>query len=448
MPNFARISYNLLMALRRLKWNKKEMQDYQNKRLRKVVHYAYGNAPFYRRLFKEVGISPSDVKCVEDLSKLPIIRKADMRKRPCTDLISRDFNIGDLKALETGGSTGEPFTIYISRKEDDWRKAIYLRANVSCGQKVRDKWVAVLNAERSVDTTSLQHLLRIFAQNVVPVVWSKAAQLGAIKRFKPDVLDGFSSALWLLAREIELKDLRPIRPRMIFGSGELIPQSSREYLEKVFCAPYYDQFGCTEIDRSAWQCPERMSYHMDVDSVIMQFVDEKGEDVGNGKRGEIVYTSLFNYAMPFIRYGTQDIGIPIDDECVCGRKLPLMTVVEGRNNSFLMFPDGHIVAPMTFIEILKAFRLVKEIEQYRVVQKRADLVEICIKKVDESVDEERIRRWLIANVLEDLPKVADVDLSGVRFEVTYVDSLPVTRRGKLNVVVSNVSTSKWSNRAR
>jgi uncharacterized protein YehS (DUF1456 family) len=79
------------------------------------------------------------------------------------------------------------------------------------------------------------------------------------------------------------------------------------------------------------------------------------------------------------------------------------------------------------------------------VQNRADLIEIFIKKVDKSVDEERIRNWLIANILEGLPKVVNVDLSGVRFEVTYVDSLPVTRRGKLNVVVSNILASSGAN---
>ncbi len=438
MPNFARISYYLLKALSRIRWDKDKLREYQNERLRKVVKYAYDNVLFYRELFRNAGIKPSDIRTVEDLNKLPIVRKSEMKKRREADLISREFQSENLKVLRTGGSTGEPFSIFISRNEDDWRKAIYMRANISCGQKPRDRWVAVVDAERVTDTTHFQHLIGVFAQKVIPVVWNRDIQFRAIENLKPDVLDGFSNVLWLIAREAETRNVKSIRPRIVFGSGGLISRSSREYLEGVFGAPYYDQFGCTEIDRSAWQCSERVGYHMDVDSVVIQFVDEEGKEVGLGERGEIVYTSLSNYAMPFIRYGVGDIGVPIDDECSCGRKLPLMKVVEGRSNSFLVFPNGHVVAPMSFIETMKAFRLVKEIDQYRVVQKREDLVEIYVKKTNDSVNEERLRNWLVANILEGLPKVENVDLSQVRFEVRFVDDLPLTGRGKLNVVFSHV----------
>ncbi len=168
MPNFARISYNLLRALSRLKWDRSRLEEYQNKRLRRIVRYAYGNVPFYRRLFKSVGVSPYDVKSASDLNKLPVVRKSDMKKLANADLISKEFSVNDLKVLETGGSTGEPFSVYISKKEDYWRKAIYLRANISCGQRPRDVWVAVLNAERTADTTFVQHSLGIFAQKPRP----------------------------------------------------------------------------------------------------------------------------------------------------------------------------------------------------------------------------------------------------------------------------------------
>lgn len=440
LTNFARLSYYLLAAMRRLNWDNRKIREYQNKRLRKVVRNAFDNVPLYRRLYKEAGVSPSDVRTVEDLNKLPIITKTGMKKTPVADLISKEFDIGQLKVLRTGGSTGQPFSVYVSKKEDDWRKSIYMRANISCGQRPRDRWLAVVIAEQAADTTSLQRIIGVYAQTVVPVVWNRSSQLEFIRKGKPDVLDGFSGALWLLAKEAELRDVRSIRPRIIFGSGELIDRSSRTYLERVFDAPFYDQFGCTEIDRSAWQCTDLSGYHMDVDSAIMQFVDEKGQEVGLGEKGEIVYTSLFNCAMPFVRYNVKDVGVPIGDECSCGRKLPLMKVVEGRANSFLVFPDDRVVVPMSFIETLQAFRYVKEIDQYRVVQKKRDLVEILIKKAYSSVDEESLRKSLLSNLCEGLPKVENVDVSKVRFEVKFVDDLPLTERGKLNVVVSYVQS--------
>jgi len=438
MSNPARISYFLFKAIRRLDWNKDKLEKYKNKQLKKVVKYAFENVRFYHELFKTSGVCPGDIRNAHDLSKLPVIRKTEMRQRNRDDLISKDFKDQKLKSLTTGGSTGEPFSVYICGKEDAWRKAIYLRANITCGQRPRDRWVAVDVAERAIETSFLHRLFGVFVREIVPVTWDRHSQLQAIARLNPDILDGFSGAIWLLAKEVKAKNIKSIHPRIIFGSGDLIDKASKNYLEKVFNAPYFDQFGCTEVDRSAWQCPERLGYHIDEDSVIMQFVDENGEEVASGERGEIVYTSLFNYAMPFIRYGTMDIGVPIDEECPCGRKLPLMKVVEGRSNSFLVFPGGHVVSPMSFIETLKAFTLTGEIDQYRVVQKSENFVEIYVKKTKEDVDEGKIRSWLLANILDGLPKVEKVDLSEVAFEVKFVDQLPLSGRGKLNVVVSHV----------
>ena len=438
MPNLVRIYYYLWKALRRVYWDGERLEKYENMQLRRVVRYAFENVRFYHEIFKASGVRPADIRTKSDLNKLPVIRKGDMRRYSKEDIISREFSLESLKALGTGGSTGEPFQVYISGREDDWRKAIYLRANISCGQRPRDRWVAVDVEERRVDVSRLQRLVGIFERKIVPVTWNRDTQLKTIANLKPDVLDGFSGVLWLLAKEAELRGVNAIRPRMIFGSGDLIDRSSRSYMEKVFEAPYYDQFGCTEVDRTAWQCPEQIGYHIDMDSVIMQFVDEDGEEVAPGERGEIVYTSLFNYAMPFIRYGSMDIGVPMDDECPCGRKLPLMKVIEGRSNSFLTFPDGHVVTPMSFIEILKAFKLVDEIHQYRVVQKSKSLIEIYVKKTGDKVDEDKVRSWLIANLLDGLPRVERVDLSEVTFKVKFVDKLPLTGRGKLNVVFSNV----------
>jgi phenylacetate-CoA ligase len=440
MTNLIRLSYYLFEAMGRLRWKEGKIRKYQNKRLRKVVKNAFENVPFYKQLFRAARVHPSDIRTVDDLNKLPIIRKSDMKNAHVDDLISKAYNVNDLKVIRTGGSTGEPFSVYISEREDDWRKANYMRANISCGQRPRDRWVAVMEAERAAETTHFQRRVGVFAQNIVPVTWKRTAQLEYIEKMNPNVLDGDSGVLWLLAKEAELHDLKSIHPRIIFGSNELIDRHSRKYIGRVFGAPYYDQYGSTEIDRCAWQCPEQLGYHMDTDSVIMQFVDEEGEEVGLGEKGEIVCTSLFNYVMPFIRFNLQDVGVPAKEECSCGRRLPLMELINGRRNSFLVFPDNQVVAPMSFVEMVHAYSFVKEIGQYRVIQKRKDLVEIYVKKVNDSVDEKSLSERLLTNILKGLAEVEKVDVSKVRFEVKFVGEIPLSLGGKLNVIVSYVQS--------
>jgi hypothetical protein len=93
---------------------------------------------------------------------------------------------------------------------------------------------------------------------------------------------------------------------------------------------------------------------------------------------------------------------------------------------------------MSFIEALQAFNFVKEIDRYKVVQDKKDSISILVKKTSPDVDEKVIATTLLSNIRVGLPKMAGVDISEVKLEVKFVDDIPLTARGKLNVVVSNV----------
>ena len=427
----------LLQSRRRLNWSRAEIQEFQDKRVRSIVSSAYENVNFYHELFKSAGIHPSDIKGAGDLNRIPIVTKRMMKQYPVEDLISKQYSPNELKTVSTGGSTGQPFKMYINSLEDAWRKAIYLRANITCGQKLRDRWIAVIDPQYSSGENSVQKLLRIYYRVIVPVLLPRILQYETVAGMSPDVLDGFPNSLTLLAKDKQSRGDQRIRPRIVFGSGELIDKPSIEYIEKAFNAPYYDQFGCTEIDRSAWQCKERDGYHLDIDSVVTQFVDKDGEETGLEEKGEIVYTSLFNYAFPIIRYNVEDVGMKTDEECVCGITLPMMKVVEGRSNSCIVFPDDKIITPMRFIELLGAFKLDREIDQYQVIQETKTRIKILVKKASPEVDEEEVAKILRNNIVSGLPEVTIMDK--IDIEVDFVDEIPRSPRGKLNVVTSRVN---------
>lgn len=434
MVNYLRAYYFLRSAVRRAYWPRKKLMEFQNKRLREIIRYAYDNVPFYHEKFRQAGLRPDDVKNVEDLSKVPVIRREEV-KRNLDNMVSREYNVKKLKMLRTSGSTGEPLYFYISRREDELRKAKHLRANIACGQKPRDRWVIITSPIHFNRAGRLQKFLGIYTPMSVSVFNDVSRQISIIERLKPDVLDGYASSLLLLAREVEKRGITTIKPKIMISGADLIDEPSREYVEKVFGAPFYDQYGAAEFERLAWQCEEKNQYHIDADSVVMQFVDESGEEVASGEMGEIVCTSLINKAMPFIRYALGDLGVPSSEtSCPCGRNLPLMKLIEGRKDSFVTFPNGQVFSPRIFSLSMRELWFFNLIDRYRIVQKKKDLIVFYLKIGKEHVDTNVLKTELL-NLFE---RVLDIEHNKITLKVEFVDELPLARSGKLAIVVSEV----------
>jgi phenylacetate-CoA ligase len=436
MLNFPRVLYYLGLGLQRLRWKEDKLKRYQNERVRSIVRNAYDYVPFYHRIFKLHDISPEDVKTVEDLSKLLVIKKDEFRKINPKELISIKYNPAILKPLRTSGSSGQPLTIYVNNAEADWRRAIYMRANISCGQRPRDVWAFITDPRHFGDTTEIQRRLGVFAQTLIPVYGGPTVHLQLLQKVQPDVLDGYSGVMFLVAKEANRQGIDKFRLRLMFGSVDSVDLSQRAFMEKVFGAPYLDQYGCSEVNRMAWQCHCKSGYHIDADSVIIETVDSTGKPVGNRESGEVVITSLYNFAMPFIRYSLGDVGRLSDYRCSCGRVLPLMEIVEGRRDSFLTLPDGRVVSPMVFVAGMKDFSFFDQIDQYRVIQKKKNHIQVFLKFNVLPVDIADVTLKVKRHVKHILG-VVDSDFF---VDVQFVDDIPLSRTGRLMTTFSEIAS--------
>jgi len=399
------------------------------------VSYAYENVPLYRRKLSQAGLRPSDIKAVEDLKKLPMTTKDEIR-RNLNEVLSKEYEVSRLQAHRTSGSTGEPLYFYISDVEDEYRKARHLRANAVCGQKLRDRYVTITHPLYFSQTTRLQRLMRFYAPIPVSVFDDVDRQISTIERLKPDIIDGYASSLLLLAKRVEEKGVKTVRPRFLISGADLIDKNSRKYVEKVFNVPFYDQYACAELERLAWQCEERAGYHIDADSLIMEFVDANGEESSHGETGEMVCTSLFNHAMPFIRYRVGDVGqVSEEDTCPCGRTFPLIKIMEGRKDALIILPDGRAMSSFAFIAAMYQLSFYSEIEQFRVIQKKDNLFNFLIRLKKDRVDQKSAERELI----ELFRRVLNVNGDELTFEVDFVDSIPLDESGKFRIVISQPS---------
>ncbi|MFX0200880.1 MAG: phenylacetate--CoA ligase family protein [Candidatus Hodarchaeota archaeon] len=435
MANLFRILYYLYQSQKRAYWPPDELRKYQEQKLRSVVKYAYNFVPFYHDQLKKLGITPNDIQTLEDLTKLPVVQKETIRHLDPSHLVSSQKNIQDLKIVRTSGSSGTPFLIYIDGVEDDWRKSVYMRANILCGQKPRDRWVVITAPHHFGDTTQIQRILGMYAQKVVSIFMDVDEQVDFIVKAKADILDGYSSSLTVIAKHVDREGISGISPKLTFGNAEIIDLPSRKYLEDVFDTIYCDQYGCAELDRTAWQCPERIGYHMDVDSVITELVDEDGSPVGVGERGEVVFTSLFNYSMPFLRYAVGDVAVALSEKCSCGVTFPLMEKIEGRTDAFPILPDGTLISPLIFTAAMMRYQFFDKIRNYRIIQKKRDLFLIYVEKEADQITDSLLSKSL-TSYLKDKIGVPSMD---IEFQVKFVDTIPKDKTGKLKSVYSEIN---------
>jgi phenylacetate-CoA ligase len=435
VANLFRILYYLYHAQKRLDWSPARLRRYQQKKLRSIVTNAYHYVPFYHDKMRQAGLHPEDIATVEDLPKLPVVSKDEIRAQDPAYLISSLKNRDALKIVRTTGSSGTPFLVFIDAAEDAWRKAIYMRANIFCGQRPRDRWVVITAPHHFGDTTGIQRQLRLYAQQVVSIFLDVDAQIDFIRQAKADILDGYSSTLTTVAKRVDRQGIEGITPRLLFGNAEIIDRPSRRYLEQVFDAIYCDQYGCAELDRTAWQCPARVGYHMDLDSVITEVVDDDGEPVSIGEPGNVVFTSLFNYAMPLLRYSVGDVACLSDDDCSCGVTFPMMDRIEGRADAFPMLPDGSVVSPLIFTAAMMRYEYFDHIRNYRFVQTKPDRFLVHLEKEDDRVAD----TLLAESLIRDLRAKIAGGSPDVEFHVQFVDQIPQDSTGKRQSVSSQLA---------
>jgi phenylacetate-CoA ligase len=420
---------------RRAFWKRDKLLSFQNRRIAEIVKYAYENSRFYRKKFMAAGIYPDQIKTAADLNRVPVVSKQEL-KANIDDVIPRKYDRSRLLVQRTSGSTGQPLHVYLTGAENEYRKAKHLRAQMALGQKPWDKWAVVTSPLHFAETSRLQRQLRLFGTFPISVFDDIETQVSKLESYRPDVIDGYSNSILLLAKELKKRGLGSVAPKFLVSGAELLDHPSREFVENVFGVPFYDQYACVEVERMAWQCRQKDDYHIDADSIVLQFLDKNGDEAAAGEEGEIICTSLFNYSMPIIRYALEDIGVPSEKaECECGRSFPMMKVMEGRKTSLLVFPSGRVFAPFAFMLAVWTFKGYDSIDMFRIIQRRKDLIVFRLKIKDSAVDHGLTETELVTHVRN----VLGITEDEIKFEVEFVEDIPLDKSGKFRIVISELN---------
>ncbi|AKB17641.1 MULTISPECIES: phenylacetate--CoA ligase family protein [unclassified Methanosarcina] len=407
-----------------------EQKKDQEKQLKHVIVFAYKNVPYYHKLFNKLKLEPSDIRKIEDLEKLPILTK-DTIKQNFEDF--KPVNLSSIKYYlnSTGGSTGNPLQFRLSKYDRFFNGASLYRGWGYAGYELGDKMVFLAGSSLDIGSGSfvvqkaheiVRNLRKLSSYDMSTEDMQQYAK--TINSFKPQFIRGYASSLNFFSEFLSENKIDVITPQAVFTAAEKLIPHMRKNIENAFGCEVFDGYGLNDGGLGAYECKEHNGLHIDTERSILEVVDENGSQLENGT-GRIIATSLHNYAMPFIRYETGDMGHIVSDVCGCGRGSRLLKEVLGRQQEILQTPEGKFVYGGFFSRI---FWEISGVKEFQIIQKKLNT--ITIKMVlEENFDE---------NQLDIIRKIIKSKSEQWEIEFIYVDEIERTKAGKYKFILSEL----------
>ncbi len=335
-----------------------EMRAIQNEKLVKQVKHVYENVKYYRDLMDEKGVTPDDIKSIDDLHKLPFLTKSDLRDAYPYGLLGTDLK-DCVRIHSTSGTTGRRVVAFYTQKDIDLWDDCCARAIVAAGGTSEDvcqvaygyglftggfglnggsQKVGCLTLPMSSGNTERQiQFMQDLHSTIICCTPSYAAYIGETLK-----------EMGLTPDDIDLK-------AGIFGAEPWTEEMRRD-IEKSLGIKAYDIYGLTETSGPgvAFECEAQAGMHINEDHFIAEIIDpETGEVLPVGSKGELVFTSLDKEAFPLLRYRTRDICILSREKCSCGRTLIKMCKPMGRSDDMLIIRGVNVFPSQIETVLLK-----------------------------------------------------------------------------------------------
>ena len=408
-----------------------KLRQIQGQRLAELLEFVWRNNEFYRKRYERVGIALSDVLSADGLLRLPVLSKADIR-RNTPGMLSRGFDVASLQQAKTGGSTGKALELYFTEECSELRNA--------CARR-HDRWTGWEPGEPIAACWGNPCLPKTMKENfkqwlLQPMMYldTMSVSEASVKTFveewrrvRPTLLYGHAHSIFVLAQHLKEMGINELRPKGILSTSMMLIPSERKVIEEVFGIRVIDRYGCEEVGLIGCECEKHEGMHLNIEHLFIEFLGEDDQPVAYGEPGRIVVTDLMNRAMPLIRYQVEDVGVPTDRKCSCGRGLPLMESVAGRVADFLIKPDGSRVAGVSLIE--NTLTEIPGIDQMQIVQEAIGDISLRVVPGDDYTQETSDRL---------LGYFQDLFGEKVRFTIDKVAELKPETSGKYRFSICKV----------
>jgi phenylacetate-CoA ligase len=411
-----------------------EIREQQFRDLSALLAHAETRVPYYRDLFRSLGVRTQDIRNWNDFAQLPILTKDIIRENQRA-LIREDVTLEQLQPHFSGGSTGVPLKFFRSADYMVASDAGTYRNLQQCGWRPGEMIAFFWGGNDKLYAMSrVEFELRQFVRRSYqfdPFYSGEAEMANWAKRFRrvrPHVILGYASTIARFAAFLDQQGKQIAGIKGVFTTAEKLYQPQREVLERVFSCKVFDCYGSSEVQNIAAECPQG-KMHINADFVAI----EEDKPIDDGPRSFLL-TSLKNWSMPFIRYRNEDGGylLPAQELCSCGNNFPLMRLDIARTSDNFVFPDGRVVHGEFFTHLMYGS---DGIVTFQFHQTAVDEIILSIVPGPGPSHVQK-RRDKIEDSIRQIRAICPGHT--IRIEVREVDAIPLSSAGKYRFTRSDV----------
>lgn len=383
----------------------------QEEKLKEILLHAYNHVPYYHRLLGKTKVIAEGKVNLNNFNKIPILTKEIIRKN-FERLKSTDKNYKKRVPYlnTTGGSTGEPVSFIQDNHSYTHGMAGAWLFQTFTKQSICVKKIMLWGSERDIleGSIGLKNRIKnwIFNKKILNTFKMSETDMknyiNKINSYKPILIEAYVQSVYELCKFIEKNNLKVYSPKGIITSAGTLYPEMKKTIEKVFKCKVFNRYGSREVGSIACSCKEDNGLHLNIFDHYVEILNNNLKPCSPGQLGKVYITTLNNYSMPLIRYENGDVAVPSkNQQCACGRGLPLIKSVRGRISSMIKTRKG------TFdgTALTTSFYFFDSIKKYQFVQKKIDQIEIKVILNDKELwkdDEKKLKSKLKKILGEDV----------------------------------------------
>jgi len=384
-PDSGALALALQFQLSRTQWlPAAALRTNQFHQLRGLLAHAHASVPFYRERLAAAGYQSGAPVAEDWFATLPVLTREEVHLQgPALHARRVPEGHAPVESGQTSGSTGSPITFLTTQVTRLFWQAFNLRDQFWHGRDLGLKFAAIrpdrgVRGDRGVTLPGWGPAITAAYRGAPAALLHSAntldRQIEWLVREDPDYLLTLATNLLELARELRRRGVRLSRLREAHTYGEALSAQARAECRDLLGVKVVDMYTAQEAGYIALQCPDHDHYHVQSEGVIVEILDDARRPCAPGESGRVVLTTLHNYAMPLIRYEIGDYA-EAGAACPCGRGLPVIGRILGRERNLALTPDGRKFSPSFPAE---TWMDIAPIRQIQLVQKTRRLIEVRV----------------------------------------------------------------------